>query len=127
MAVAEAAEDINMKSITAFIIALLIIIIISTGCSKEVDTKYDSFAKCLTEKGAVMYGTYWCTHCQAQKRDFGDSFKYVNYVECTEDKDRCIEEDIKGFPTWIVDEQLYPGRQKMEKLAELTGCKLPQL
>jgi len=116
-----------MKSITAFIIALLIIIIISTGCSKEVDTKYDSFAKCLTEKGAVMYGTYWCTHCQAQKRDFGDSFKYVNYVECTEDKDRCIEEDIKGFPTWIVDEQLYPGRQKMEKLAELTGCKLPQL
>ena len=40
---------------------------------------YDNFAKCLTEKGAVMYGAMdWCKFTQAQKAMFGKSFKYIN-------------------------------------------------
>ena len=31
-----------------------------------------------------MYGAYWCPHCQAQKKVFGESFQYVPYVECTQ-------------------------------------------
>ena len=27
-----------------------------------------------------MYGTEWCPHCQDQKRAFGTSFKYVQYI-----------------------------------------------
>jgi len=27
-----------------------------------------TFAKCLTENGAKMYGAYWCTHCENQKK-----------------------------------------------------------
>jgi hypothetical protein len=87
---------------------------------------YTEFAQCLTEEGAVMYGTYWCSHCKAQKEDFGDSFQYVNYVECTEDKLKCVENGIEGFPTWIIDGRKYPGVQPMERLALLTQCELPE-
>ncbi|MBW2971914.1 hypothetical protein KY359_02660 [Candidatus Woesearchaeota archaeon] len=88
-------------------------------------TDYAGFAQCLTEKGAVMYGAYWCSHCKAQKADFGDAFQYVNYVECTEDPDACTEAGIGGFPSWIIDGQLYEGRQSFSRLSALTDCKLP--
>ena len=57
--------------------------------SKKNYIKLDDFAKCLTQKSVVMYGAYWCPHCQAQKKLFGSSFKYVNYVECTKDIKKC--------------------------------------
>jgi len=38
---------------------------------------YDDFAECLNQKGAVMYGAYWCGHCKDQKKMFGNSFKYA--------------------------------------------------
>src|SRR3989338_281740 len=38
--------------------------------------EYDNFAKCLSEKGAVMYGAMdWCKYTQAQKAMFGKSFR----------------------------------------------------
>src|SRR3989338_1432930 len=43
---------------------------------------YDNFAKCLSEKGAVMYGEMdWCKFTQGQRAMFGKSFKYLNYQE----------------------------------------------
>ncbi len=62
----------------------------------------DSFAKCLTEKGWTMYGAKWCSHCQAQKDLFGDSFQYVTYVECPDNAELCVAEGINGYPTWKV-------------------------
>lgn len=63
----------------------------------------DALAKCITEKGWAMYGTYSCSHCQAQKKIFGDSFQYIKYVECTKDVQLCIDKKINGFPTWAAD------------------------
>src|ERR1700756_4791741 len=44
--------------------------------------RYDDFARCISAKGAKMYGAFWCPHCEEQKEQFGSSFQYVNYVEC---------------------------------------------
>jgi hypothetical protein len=33
--------------------------------------KYVEFAQCLSDKGAVFYGAFWCTHCKSQKQMFG--------------------------------------------------------
>jgi len=44
--------------------------------------RYDTFAKCLTDRHVLMYGAYWCPHCAEQKEKFGDSFRYAPYVEC---------------------------------------------
>ena len=112
-------------------ILLLVIIsltIILAGCSPKVN--YDPFASCLTEKGAVMYGAFWCPHCLEQKKMFGDSFQYVNYVECSlpdgkSQTELCIKKNITGYPTWEFD-----GGERAEQvlsfqvLAEKTGCKL---
>ena len=80
---------------------------------------YDSFAKCLTEKGAVMYGAMgWCKYTQAQKGMFGKSFKYVNYKEFNE------LQGIKKTPTWVINGAWHENVQPFDKLGALTGCKV---
>ncbi len=80
---------------------------------------YDSFTKCLTEKGAVMYGALgWCKFTQAQRAMFGKSFKYVNYHEFQD------LQGIKKTPTWVINGQWYENVQSFDKLSALTGCKI---
>jgi glutaredoxin len=82
----------------------------------------DDFAKCLTNKGATMYGAVWCGHCKEQKDMFGESFKYVSYVECPDNQVLCEQMGVTGYPTWIINGVSYPGVQSFDKLKELTGC-----
>ena len=74
----------------------------TTECVLPTNKNFDEFAKCLTQKGAVMYGAVWCPHCIEQKAAFGDSFKYINYVECPDNTQLCIDKGISGYPTWII-------------------------
>ena len=76
--------------------------------------KYDGFAKCLTEKGVVMYGEDWCQYTNAQKGMFGKSFKHINYQ---------VKEDLRKRPTWVIDGESYETVQSFERLSALTGCK----
>ncbi len=101
----------------------LIALLILVGCSNK-PGKYDSFAQCLFEKGVTMYGTGWCSHCQNQKKMFGKSFQYVNYVDCDRYSDECLKNGIRGYPTWIINDEKYPGEQYLYKLATLSGCVL---
>ncbi len=84
----------------------------------------DNFAKCLSDKGATMYGAEWCGHCKNQKEMFDGSFKHINYVECPDSPDVCLNAGIKGYPTWIINGLPYVGEQPLEKLSELTDCPL---
>lgn len=104
---------------------LIIVLLFLAGCSND-SRQHDEFAKCLTEKGAVMYGTYWCSHCNAQKRDFGQSFQFISYIDCSVYKKMCIDNEIDAFPTWTANGVKYEGKQKLEKLSELTNCRLPE-
>lgn len=87
---------------------------------------YDSFAKCLTSKGFIMYGSQYCGFCNKQKESFGDSFRFINYVECSEEpgQTKCREMNITGVPTWIYPINRISGVQTLEKLSELSGCEL---
>ncbi|MBR9681513.1 MAG: hypothetical protein GOV00_01805 [Candidatus Altiarchaeota archaeon] len=86
--------------------------------------KYNTFAQCLTDNGAVMYGTEWCIHCKNQKALFGASFEVVNYVDCDLDRNACSSAGISGYPTWVIGGNLYPGEQSLSQLATLTECEL---
>ncbi|HLG24190.1 MAG TPA: hypothetical protein VI564_04660 [Candidatus Nanoarchaeia archaeon] len=80
---------------------------------------YDNFAKCLSEKGAVMYGAMgWCKFTQGQKAMFGKSFKNLNYKEHTE------LPGIKKTPTWVINGVWYENAQSFDKLSAITGCKI---
>ncbi|OGD09202.1 hypothetical protein A2397_04435 [Candidatus Amesbacteria bacterium RIFOXYB1_FULL_44_23] len=94
---------------------------------KPAITGLDDFAKCLDQKGAVMYGAYWCSHCQSQKKTFGDSFKFIKYVECTQQTQLCQEKNVSGYPTWeFADGTKLEGEQPLDQLSKTTGCQLPQ-
>ena len=87
----------------------------------------DSFAQCLADGKVTMYGADWCPHCQNEKKEFGDSFRLVPYVECPDDPQRCLQEGIKGYPTWVFpDGRRLAGEQGLEKLSKESGCQLPQ-
>ena len=105
------------------IAAVIGVIILATAAysvySLNKPSQYDIFAKCLTEKGAVVYGAMeWCKYTQAQKAMFGNSFKYINYHEFSQ------LEGIKKTPTWVINGAWHENVQSFEKLAALTGCKL---
>lgn len=104
-------------------VGLLIYFLIFTGTGAK--SSVDQLAICLSDKGATMYGLPTCPHCQEQKDKFGDSFKYVNYINCSENREKCVNENIKTVPTWIIDGNKFIGVQELTKLAEKAGCKYP--
>lgn len=92
--------------------------------------QYDDFAKCLSDSGAKMYGTFWCSHCNEQKEMFGNSWKHMNYIECsTPDGNKqtaiCTADGIRAYPTWE-----FPGGERdtgvfsFQELSQKTGCAL---
>lgn len=96
-----------------------------TRTPKEVKN-YDGFAQCLADKKLTMYGAYWCPHCQNEKKLFGDSIKYVPYVECTQETKKCLDAGVEGYPTWIdAAGQKYSGEQGLLGLSKISGCQLP--
>jgi hypothetical protein len=93
--------------------------------------RYDDFAKCLSSKHAKMYGAYWCPHCAEQKEEFGDSFKYVDYVECaikdsSEQAPACKAAGVAHYPTWkFGNDTPVEGKFPLQELSDKTGCSLP--
>ena len=117
------------------VIAILIVLIISSlflfkGKGKSYSQEQiDALAKCLTEKGVVMYGAFWCPHCARTKARFGSAFKYVTYVECDPKGDNnqaefCISKGIERYDTWDFanNERYDKGEPSFELLAEKSGC-----
>lgn len=89
--------------------------------------RFDSFAKCLSEKGFIMAGTDWCNFCQQQKALFGNSFKFVSYKNCDFEKQWCSEKGVGGYPTWFdAASKRFEGVQSLSRLSELSGCELSE-
>jgi hypothetical protein len=92
--------------------------------------KYDKFAQCIADTGTKFYGAFWCPHCADQKREFGDSVKYLPYIECSLPDESgqtqvCIDNKIESYPTWeFPDKSRLTGTVALSKLAEKTGCSL---
>jgi hypothetical protein len=88
-------------------------------------------ATCLKERGATFYGSFWCPHCQEQKKDFGPAKDLLPYVECSTPDGRgqldvCAQAGIEGYPTWkFADGRELSGRIALVSLAEVTGCPAP--
>lgn len=131
--------DKNAKIFISVIIILIVGVITLMFLRSKTSTeiveagKYDQFAACLKEKGAVFYGAFWCPHCQKQKKLFGSSAKLLPYVECsTADASSqiqiCKDKKVESYPTWeFRDSSRITGEVTLEELAQKTGCVLPAL
>ena len=112
--------------IIIFVAATVLVIAFAIRSSDPADSNYVDFAKCLAEKQVTMYGAVWCPACQKQKNEFGSAFKYVPYVECPDDPQKCIAQGIEAYPTWE-----FPSGEKLvvvqtfETLSVKSGCALP--
>lgn len=119
--------------ISTFVLCVLVVAfaIFTKDTKEKTSGLYDKFAQCLTNNGAVMYGVEWCSHCNEEKNTFGSSFNFINYIECSENTQLCIDKGIRGYPSWSIgtSTELIEGFDKnttFNQLSEKTGCKLPQ-
>ena len=110
---------------------LFIFTLILSGCG-EPPKDYAVIAQCLTSKGVKMFGAIWCPHCQQQKKDFGEAFKYIDYIECDpktnlESAKQCANDGIDSYPTWrFSDGTEVLGLQDVEQLGLRVGCEMPK-
>jgi hypothetical protein len=131
---AEAAQPRNWNKIILFVVLIVAASGVAYYLGRRSQHKYDGFAQCLKDRGAKMYGAWWCPHCQEQKEKFGEtSFKLAPYVECGVPGDIrgknpvCQQDGITHYPTW----QFPPTGQRVERvfsleeLSDRTGCALP--
>ena len=118
-----------------FWVGVLFLVVAGLGVSifaKQGSGQLDEFAQCLADKDAVFYGAFWCPHCQAQKRMFGNSAKLLPYIECSTPAGQsqlqaCIDKEIQSYPTWeFADGSRLTGEVPLAQLAEKTGCELLQ-
>lgn len=79
----------------------------------------EELSKCIGEN-SVLYIQNGCIHCINQEKLFEETFKFINYVNCTEDWTACSE--IQRTPTWKIDDEFYLGEKSIEELKNLTGC-----
>jgi len=128
-------KNISLKFKITFAFCIVVLISVFSflaymrTASPYADGALDNFARCLTGKGATMYGAYWCQHCANQKKLFGDSFQFVNYVECDAGGPNpqpafCAQKGITGYPTWIYDGESRNGEQSLQSLGDWASCPL---
>jgi hypothetical protein len=113
------------------IIVILLSGLLLAGCGQpapKTPGKYAETAKCLAQKGVIMYGAYWCPHCANQKASFGDDFQFVHYQECDDkgaggNHKACLEAGVTSYPTWYFPGQgNLVGEQSVADLAKLANC-----
>jgi hypothetical protein len=126
----------NKILIILIIVVIVLIALLVWGgiwSGKKTDPKLETFAQCLAEKNVTMYGAVWCSWCKKQKADFGESFKYINYVECPDNPQRCLAAGVQGYPAWIFQDsstsspqavKKLEGYQTLEQLSQASGCAL---
>lgn len=110
----------------AVMLSLVVLIITTLGAllylMGSAPGQYDSFAKCLKSKGAVIYGNDFCEFTKRQMGMFGNSFGHLSYVKCAENQALCYSKGVSITPTWEIGGSMYSGVQTFEKLSEVSGC-----
>ena len=126
MAMDKKSLGITLGTIGLVLLPLIIYVLVASP--KVSRGQYDQLAQCLTDKGTKMYGAYWCSHCVAQKKLFGNSFTKIKYIECSLPDGKtqtqvCQEAGINSYPTWeFGDGSRLEGQVSLEELASKAGC-----
>ncbi len=91
-------------------------------------------ARCLTDKGFVVYESITCSACRAQRKLFGNAFEFITVIECNpivpeHQTDRCLEKEIWKTPTWIMEQdgkeiKRLEGYQLLKDLDTFSGCNI---
>jgi len=93
-------------------------------------------AQCIASRGIKMFGSDSCGNCRRQKSIFGEAFHFIDYIDCskTEQRPKCDENKIGGYPTWIiysptdsgVEQTRHPGVMQPKDLEKFADCILSE-
>ena len=81
-----------------------------------------ALAECIGEN-SELYVQLGCGACEVQEKMFGENYQYLDAIDCSYERQKCLNTGITGTPTWVINGEKYKGVQTIEKLKELTGCK----
>lgn len=110
------------SSLVTFGIIIVVIILSVIILSNNAESKVSSeTAQCIGEN-SHLYVQLGCHYCEQQEAMFGKNYKHLNVTDCFYEKDKCINMNIQGTPTWIINGQQYVGVKQIEELKRLTGC-----
>jgi glutaredoxin len=88
-------------------------------------SRQKALARHLKRKGAVVYGAWWCPHCNHQKELFGvEAIELLPYVECDKDdagRKQCQKAQVRGYPTWDLNGERRLGVLSLEELEIWSG------
>ena len=101
--------------------AIVILIIIAILTLKNNSNHDEEVIKCIAEK-AKIYSSLTCSACKKQKEIFGEYYNLLDETDCFYETQKCIDAQIPGYPTWIINGQQNPGVKTIEQLKQLTGC-----
>ncbi len=92
---------------------------------EEVDSNNQDklFLKCIKETNTRYYANEDCCHYQNDL--LGDIFfnhKDIFYVDCSLEMETCIDAEIKGMPTWIINGNEKIGSFPKNQIAEFMEC-----
>jgi len=106
----------------AIIIILLIIIgvLLLKYLPKESNLDHDVMS-CIGSN-SLLVASKGCGYCHNQIEMLGDNKDDFNIIYCDEDEQFCIDNQIAGVPTWIINEEKFVGVRTIDELKELTNC-----
>ena len=109
------------SEIATIIVVIGVIVLAFYLLNKPKNEVSAELAKCIGENSKI-YVQLGCSACKKQEELFGDSYKYLNKIDCWYERERCINEDISATPTWEINGQRYIGVRSIEQLKNMTGC-----
>jgi len=124
----EKKKETKKNSITNVIVFSIIILvfasfIVYSFVIKNNGISPERVAQCLSDKGAKLYTSQYCPHCQEQKKMFGDALSKLDIAECSTQIEECQNAGITAYPTWIINGRKFLGTKDMNTLYDLSDCK----
>ena len=117
-----------MKKNTIVLLILITIVIVSISLIYYVKANghHDNpTMMCIAENSKLIVSPT-CGACAYQKKilkenmeDYENHFEIINLGEHPEVQQQY---NLKGVPTWVINEQTYAGARSISQLKELTGC-----
>ncbi len=111
------------KEILIFVllIASVILIIFLINYVKANGNHDDKTMQCIAEKSKVIVSPT-CSWCAKQEQDLGEHANYFEFIDISKNLEILQQYEIRGTPSWIINQKVHAGYQTIEELKKLTGC-----
>ena len=89
------------------------------------NTSNEEIIKCIGNNAKLIVSPT-CGYCARQKQDLESFYKdynnYIDIVDISKNPEILNNYKISGVPTWIINNELYPGFRSIDYIREVAGC-----